>query len=410
MKILMLGWELPPYNSGGLGTACYRISKALSDGGVDIDFVLPYTASHDIDFMKIHGATSFGPLDQYSLGAYDKLNKIVKVEEPNYNGVLNLCDVQRQYVRFVEFLTTDMSPDVIHVHDWLTVEAGIRARQITGAPLVMHVHATEYDRSGGNYGNPLVRDIEYQGLMMADRIITVSDHTKKIIIKEYDIPADKIEVVHNIVDNDYFDQDYEYNDKTFKYFETLKKEGYTVVLTVTRFTVQKGLTFFLNAAAKALKRYDKLVFLIAGDGEQRDELIKMTADLNIADKVFFTGFIRGSKWRDAFNIGDIFVMSSVSEPFGQTALEAAYHNEAVIVTKQSGVGEILDHIFRYDFWDEDALADKIVGLATSKALLETMKRDIKEEYDNLSWNEVADTYMRIYGSLPKANRLIGSGV
>lgn len=399
MNILMLGWELPPHNSGGLGVACYHMSKALAKQGANIDFVVPYRAEHpNIDFMKIHCATNLSPFDRYGLGAYDssEFTGNYLSEKDLKNNNFGIRDVQKRYVRYVENIVTTLNPDVVHVHDWLTMEAGIRAKEITGVPLIVHVHATEYDRSGNNYGNRLVHEIEYQGLIAADRIIAVSQLTKDIIVEKYCIPPEKIEVIHNAIDIERFNNEYVYDQRTYRYLENLKNEGYTVVASITRFTIQKGLVFFLHAAARALEKYNKLVFLLAGDGDQRDELIKLTADLGISDKVFFTGFVRGKQWRDAYSIADVFVMSSISEPFGLTALEAAYHDNAIILTKQSGVGEILDSVFRYDFWDEDKLADQIIGIATSKVLKNELKNNIKNEYARISWEDVAKSCMRLY--------------
>ena len=394
----MLGWELPPHNSGGLGVACYHMSKALALQGASIDFVVPYSAHHpETEFMTIHAATKLGPLDRYGLmGAYDsKYLRKIGLDEVDGDDLKDMRGVQKRYVQFVEQMVKDKKPDAIHAHDWLTMEAGMRAKELTDAPLIVHVHATEFDRSGEKFGNPIVHEIEYQGLMMADRIIAVSNITKSIIMQKYGIPADKIEVVYNAIDVASLGQ-HDYDRRTYKYLESLKDEGYTIVTTVTRFTIQKGLTHFVRAAARASEKHDKLVFLLAGDGEQRDELMKLSADLGIADKVFFTGFVRGKQWRDAYNVADIFVMSSVSEPFGLTALEAAHHDAAVIVTRQSGVGEILQSIFRYDFWDTDVLADQIVGIATSPALSHDLRTNIKHEYTRISWNDVAAQCMNMY--------------
>jgi glycosyltransferase involved in cell wall biosynthesis len=397
MNILMLGWELPPHNSGGLGVACYFMSKALAIQGANIDFVVPYSAEHPgTDFMTIHSATGLTPLERYGLGAYDSSKVPEKsLSKADVNDLKDMRGVQKRYIKYVEKLVKIIRPDVIHAHDWLTIEAGMRAKQIANIPLVVHVHATEFDRSGG-VGNPLVHEIEYQGLMMADRIIAVSNITKRLIISKYNIPSDKIEVIHNAIDIDSFNDGYRYDMRTYRYLEAMKSEGYTVVTTITRFTIQKGLTFFIRAAAKACEKYNKLVFLLAGDGEQRDELIELAAGLGISDKIFFTGFIRGQQWRDAYSIGDIFVMSSVSEPFGLTALEAAHHGNALIITRQSGVSEILNNIFRYDFWDENALADQLISLATSQALMDSMRNDIKNEYGKMSWNDVAQKCWRVY--------------
>ena len=394
----MLGWELPPHNSGGLGVACYHMSKALALQGAKIDFVVPYTADHPgIDYMTIHSASKLTPLERYGLGAYDSKTVFTKeLSSADVNDLKDMRGVQKRYVKFVENLVKTYKPDAIHAHDWLTMEAGMRAKQLTDAPLIVHVHATEFDRCGSDSGNPLVHEIEYQGLMMADRILAVSNITKSIIIQKYGIPEDKIEVVHNAIDVASFNDGYDYDHRTYRYLEALKTEGFTIVSTVTRFTVQKGLTHFMRAAARASEKYDKFAFLLAGDGEQRDELIALAADLGIADKIFFTGFVRGKQWRDAYSVSDIFVMSSVSEPFGLTALEAAHHGNALIISKQSGVGEVLHSIFRYDFWDVDALADQLVGIATSTALQDSLKQNILYEYDKISWHDVARTCMRVY--------------
>ncbi len=397
MKILMLGWELPPHNSGGLGVACYHMSKALARQGAEIDFVVPYKAHHPgVDFMEIHSATPLTPLERYGLGAYDSEMLLERdLTEADADNLKDMRGVQKRYVKFIEQMVVDRDIHTIHAHDWLTMEAGMRAKELTGAPLVVHVHATEFDRSGEKRGNPVVHEIEQQALLMADRIIAVSEITKNIIVREYGIPADKVEVVHNAIDVNSFEE-YEYDDSTYKYLETLKSEGYTIVSTVTRFTVQKGLTHFLKAAARASEKYPKLAFLLAGDGEQRDELLRLSADLGIADKVFFTGFVRGKQWRDAYSVADIFVMSSVSEPFGLTALEAAHHDSALIISKQSGVGEVLNSIYRYDFWDIDRLADQIVGIALSPSLRDSLKANIKHEYTRLSWHSVAEKCINLY--------------
>jgi len=401
----MLGWELPPHNSGGLGVACYHLSKALAQQGASIDFVLPYDAHHPgTDYMTIHAATTLNPIHKFGImGAYDsKSVDQLDLDEVDMRDLQTMRGVQKRYVTFVERMIKSKKlrvPDAIHAHDWLTMEAGMRAKQLTDAPLIVHVHATEFDRAGSfGTGNPIVHEIEYQGLMMADRIIAVSGITKNIIIHRYGIPADKIEVVHNAIDPASLGT-YDYDGRTYRYLESLRREGYTVISTVTRFTAQKGLTQLVRGMARACDRYDKLVLLLAGDGEQRDELISLSAELGIADKVFFTGFVRGKQWRDAYSVADVFVMSSVSEPFGLTALEAAHYGSALIISKQSGVGEVLKSIMRYDFWDTDKLADQLVGIATSPALSLQLREDVKNEYARLSWHDVARKCMHLYDNM-----------
>lgn len=396
MKILMLGWELPPHNSGGLGVACYHLSKALAIQGASIDFIVPYSAKHEnIDFMDVHSATKLSPLERYGMGAYDS-KFFEEANQQQLDDVKDIRGVQRQYTKFVEQFVEDKEFDTIHAHDWLTMEAGIRAKQLTNTPLIVHVHATEFDRAGGNSGNPIVHEIEYQGLMVADRILAVSQITKDIIVSKYGIPEDKVEVVHNAIDVESFNDGYIYDERTYRYLEGLKTEGYTIISAVTRFTIQKGLEHLVRATAKAVEKYDRIALLMAGDGEQRNELIELAAELGISDKVFFTGFVRGKQWRDAYSVSDVFVLSSVSEPFGLTALEAAHHDNALIITRQSGVGEVLNNTFKYDFWDVDRLADQIVGIATSDALCSALKQNVAMEYAQVSWNDIAKKCIGLY--------------
>ena len=388
----MLGWELPPHNSGGLGVACYQMSKALAMQGASIDFVVPYSAKHpDIDFMNVVPISEVDPDDIY-FGAYE--HGTPKDSENDY-GLGQMRQVQKRYGDFVEKMVRDNPPDAIHAHDWLTMEAGIRAKGDSDVPLIVHVHATEFDRSGESYGNPLVHEIERQGLMMADRIIAVSHITKDIIVKNYHIPPDKIEVVYNAIDLDDLPP-HQYDDRTYRYIESLKEDGYTVFGTLTRLTVQKGLGYFVRAAAKALEQHDKLVFLLLGTGEQRDELISLAAELGISDKFIFGGFVRGKQWRDAYQLLDGFVMSSVSEPFGLTALEAAHHDTALLISNQSGVGEILDNVLRFDYWDVDKLAQEMLSIARSPELKEDLKRKVKQEYANISWRDAAVQCLALY--------------
>lgn len=389
----MLGWELPPHNSGGLGVACYHMAKALAEAGAAVSFVLPYRAHHPkTEFMKILHSTKLDPLHRMGMGAYD--TAVIETIEQGERTETSLRAVQRQYVQYVKKHIINQKPDVIHAHDWLTFEAGVAAKKICGAPLVVHVHATEFDRAGNNHGNPLIHEIEQEGLLIADRIIAVSDFTKRIITERYHIPADKIEVVHNSIDTEMI-REVEATD-TYVYASRMKQEGYTIVSTLGRLTLQKGLLHFMRAAAQACALYDRFVFIIAGDGEQRDELIQLSADLGIADKVLFTGFVRGQRWRDVYAISDVFVMSSVSEPFGLTALEAAANNTSLVITKQSGVGEVLNNILRYDYWDEKRLADQLVNLASSSSLRYELSHGVAGEFSRFSWSDVAKRCMRQY--------------
>ncbi|MBP5633649.1 glycosyltransferase family 4 protein [Candidatus Saccharibacteria bacterium] len=403
MKILMLGWELPPHNSGGLGVACLNLSKSLAKMGADIDFVVPYEAEHNLEYMNVLSACEIDPLIRYG-GAYEsKEIEKKKFHQAKTQQNLSIRDIQKSYCDFVNKYLMEHKPEVVHAHDWLTYEAGILAKKYFGIPLVAHVHATEFDRGGPEGGNPLIRQIEYEGLVWADKIIAVSHATKDMIVAHYGIPADKIDVAYNGFDVP-DDDSYHYDGSSYQYLENLKKKGYTIVSTVGRFTLQKGLFHLMRAAARAISIHPKMVFLFAGDGEQKEQLMRMSADLGIAKNVIFTGFIRGKQLRDIYSISDIFVMSSVSEPFGLTALEAAHHGNALIVTKQSGVGEVLNSIVRYDFWDEDKLASALVNIAESPALEDSLRDGIKHEYARISWDDVAEKCVEVYDEVRKHKR------
>lgn len=397
----MLGWELPPHNSGGLGVACLNMAHALADEGANIDFVIPYRAKHpETNFMHVISATNLDPIFRYGGGAYESID-IHKKQIPStaHPEMLSIRDVQESYQEFVSDYLMEFKPDVVHAHDWLTYEAGILAKKNYDIPLVAHVHATEYDRAGAHAGNPLIHEIEREGLMMADKIIAVSESTKHIIHEKYQIPLDKIDVIYNSLDDSYYKDGYEYDDSIHKYATDLKNKGYTIISTVGRFTVQKGLEFMMNAAKKALDKNPKLQFIFAGDGEERNRLISLAATLGISHKVAFTGFVRGQKLRDIYSLSDIFIMSSVSEPFGLTALEAAYHGNALILTKQSGVSEVIWSAMKYDFWDEDKLADEILAIAGSNALKNSLQTNVQKEYQKLSWSKVAKKCQSVYNSV-----------
>ena len=400
----MLGWELPPHNSGGLGVACLHLSKSLAKLGADIDFVVPYEAEHHFDYMNVLSAGHFDPEQIYRGSAYESAGiEEKRFKEGASKEMFSMRDIQKNYCEFVERYLMEFKPDLVHAHDWLTYEAGILAKKNFGIPLVAHVHATEFDRGGPDGGNPLIHQIEYEGLVWADKIIAVSQATKNIIVEKYGIPPEKIDVAYNGFELPN-DDDYHYDGSSYQYLEGLKKKGYTVVSTVGRFTLQKGLFHLMRAAARAIQLHPKMVFLFAGDGEQKDQLMRMSADLGISQNVIFTGFIRGKQLRDIYSISDIFVMSSVSEPFGLTALEAAHHGNALVITKQSGVGEVLQSIVRYDFWDEDKLAGALVNIAESPALTHTLQDGIRHEYTRISWDDVAAKCIQVYDEVSKHKR------
>ncbi len=390
----MLGWELPPHNSGGLGVACYQLCKALSRKGADIEFVLPYTADFsDINFMKINPAHPQDVKTVQKAGiAYDSFKYITGSGEIRW---VDLFGQTRIYEEAVSRIAQLAEFDVIHAHDWLTCRAAIRAKMITGKPLFVHFHSIEADRSGQEMGgNPMVREIEALALMIADKVFAVSQHTKDAIIREYGVPAEKIEVVHNYSDFDDLIPDE--GDNAYRYLDKMRQQGYKVITNVGRLTIQKGLPNLLQAFRAVVDREPKTILLIVGSGEQRNELIQMAADLGVGDKVLFAGFQRGKQCRDAYSVADLFVMPSVSEPFGLTALESIAYGTPVMVTHQSGVSEMIRNALKVDFWDVNEMANKIVAVVRNPELRDELHANSYREYVGHSWDESASKLYNVY--------------
>ena len=392
MKILMLGWELPPHNSGGLGVACYGLCKALANHTVDIEFVLPYHEDHRLDFMTVTAAHPQGAkIVLAGSGAYDSYKYIY--EDGNEEWV-DIYGQQLAFEHSVARIAETKEYDIIHAHDWLTFRAALRAKQARNVPLVLHVHSIERDRAGGGSGNPLVRDIEATAMLLADTVIAVSQLTKDAIVADYNIPADKIQVVHNSLNEQSTTSLPEEN--AYHYLQTMKDQGYKVITNIGRLTIQKGLTNLLQAAKLVIDREPKTFFLIVGSGDQYHELISLAADLGIAGNVLFTGFQRGKAWRDAFTIADLFVMPSVSEPFGLTPLESIGFGTPALISHQSGVSEVLQHCLKVDFWDVEQMANQIVAVVQNPSLAEELQHNASRELAGLSWKKSAQKVIDIY--------------
>jgi glycosyltransferase involved in cell wall biosynthesis len=388
----MLGWELPPHNSGGLGVASYQLCKALSKKGADIEFVLPYTAEHDIEFMRINAAHPQDVEAVIKAGiAYDSFKYVKTTGEIEW---IDLFGQSAIYEQAIERIVELAEFDVIHAHDWLTFRAALRAKEMTNKPLLLHVHSIERDRAGGNDGNPLVREIELLSMMLADKVIAVSELTKQAIVNDYGIPEDKIEVIHNSIDlEDVKPLDVE---NLYTYLTTMKQHGYRIVVNIGRITVQKGLPNLLRAAKEVVARAPKTIFLFVGSGDQERELLELAAELGIGRNVVFTGFQRGKAWRDAYAIGDLFVMPSISEPFGLTPLEAVGYGTPALVSKQSGVAEVLTNCLKVDYWDINEMANQITAVVQNDGLRDELHVNALKEYERLSWNKAADRLMELY--------------
>lgn len=395
----MLGWELPPHYTGGMGLVCYQLCKQLASSGADIEFILPFTADFPhINFMKINPALPDG-VDEVLRNAggstYDSQYFTYLSKDGTTRGA-HMNEHQQHYTDYVLKLALYGSYDVIHAHDWLTMRAGIAAKQATGLPLIVHIHATEFDRAGGKHGNPLIHEIEYIGLHLADRIVAVSEATKQTIIKHYDIPAEKIDVVHNAIE--FEDKDLHEGDNLYPYLMEMKNHGYKVVLGAGRLTIQKGFMNLLAAMKEVVAYQPKALLLLIGGGELYHELIAKSAELGIAKNVIVVGYLNGTgkAWRDAFRAADLFVMPSISEPFGLTPFEALTFGAPVLITKQSGASEVLRNCLKVDFWDINEMANQICAVINNPPLAKTLFENGYQELKRLTWGPPTEKLLKIY--------------
>ena len=389
----MFGWELSPFNSGGLGVACYGLSKALSKN-VDITFVLPRKVEVSADFVKLLFANNIkitvidSPLQPYMTSAeYSRLEEDVTI----YGR--DLFSEVKRYALEARKIAEKEDFDIIHAHDWLTFEAGIAAKEVSGKPLIVQLHSTEYDRCGGQNLNQAVYDIEKRGMEIADKVVGVSNLTKRIIEEHYGQPSSKVFTVHNRINADEYNEPV--NDKIFQ----LKMDGKKIVLYAGRITLQKGPEYFLNAAKKVLDFDQNVLFVMAGSGDMEYQMMNTAANLGISDKVLFTGFLRGEELTSIFKLADVFVMPSVSEPFGIAALESIINGTPVIISKQSGVSEIVQNALKVDFWDTDEMANKILSVVSHNALKKTLQDNGRGEVGTFSWDTAANETLSLYRTL-----------
>lgn len=427
MRVLMFGWEFPPHIAGGLGTACYGIVKGLAYNGVQTLFVMP-SASGDED-QSAARIISASDVPVESVGStvdefLDKVkfvrigsNMIPYVDPEEFHEMVeserrlqsenlakcigtkfrfsgrygsNLMEEVAHYAMVGGTIAMEHKDefDIIHAHDWLTYLAGIAAKELTGKPLVVHVHATSFDRGTEDQIDSRVYDIEKRGMMAADKVIAVSDLTRNIVINKYGIDPEKVVTVHNAVD--------------FSGRENVKVERGVrdkVVTFLGRITFQKGPEYFIEAAAKVLKRTDGVRFVMAGSGDMMNRCIRYVARLGISDRFHFTGFLRGAEVQKMFAMSDVYIMPSVSEPFGISPLEAMRSGVPAVISNQSGAAEVLKYAFKVDFWDVDAMTDDIYALLKYPALADFAAREGYDEVNRLKWNIATAKLKNIYESV-----------
>ncbi|MFH1707534.1 MAG: glycosyltransferase family 4 protein [Planctomycetota bacterium] len=422
MKVLMFGWEFPPFVSGGLGTACFGLTRGLVNRGMEVTFVVPKLPEKADSHVRLVGA------NRIEITAVEKL-----ISEVQDNlKVLEIDSALRPYLDFKEYaqwvrrikeqtgrtttvtvsteftgaygpdlmseivryalighmLGKSESFDVIHAHDWLTILAGIEAKRASGKPLIVHMHALEFDRSGDNV-NQAVYDLERRGMEAADLVIAVSYYTRDLIVKRYGIPESKIRVVHNAVTKE----------KTIERLHIKKNLDEKIVLFLGRITFQKGPEYFVEAARRVIERVPGVRFVMAGTGDMFRRMVEHMAALRLGKYFHFTGFLKGTEVERMFAMSDLYVMPSVSEPFGITPLEAILYDVPVIVSKQSGVAEVLDHAIKVDFWDTEKLADKIIAILSQPALARQIAAANSRQIEGIKWEIAADKVIAAYREL-----------
>lgn len=419
MKVLMFGWEFPPFNKGGLGTACHGLTKGLNHHGVDVTFVLPkaakgtkgesthvelllandyYVDNERLRFKTINSLLApYISSEEYGYNYADLRKKKIKEgsmdEEDDVYGS-NLFEEVQRYSDKAKLIGALEDFDIIHAHDWMTYKAGVEARKASGKPLVIHVHATEYDRTGGN-PNEFVYNLEREGMHEADRIMAVSNFTKNKIVQHYGVPPEKIDVVHNAVAFN--------NNKFDKSSLALSGTG-KMVLFLGRITLQKGPDYFIDAAKKVLDHLDEeekddVKFVFAGSGDMESKMIERAAELGLSKNILFAGWVRGKELDRLYAMADLYVMPSVSEPFGITPLEAMRNNTPCLISKQSGVSEVVNHCLKVDFWDIDETADKIMGVLKYSSLQKTLKVNGSVEVKKFDWNDPAKKCLGVYNNV-----------
>ena len=438
MRVFMLGWEFPPHISGGLGTACFGLTKALDELGVRVSFVMPQAiplgASSHVQFRNPFGSTakvagkgrsaekSFQNVEiqrvsaqfqayatvggSASIANRESSSERTSFARPSralgnilahrkafaeggtvgYGG--NLMTQVRRYSGLAVELADGECFDVIHAHDWMTYPAGLAVAAHTGKPLVVHVHSTEFDRSG-EHVNRQVCDIERAGIHGADRVICVSNFTRGILLRRYAAPAERVEVVYNGVNlpsNDGFAAPNIARDQK-------------LVLFLGRITMQKGPEYFLQAAKKVLEKFNKVRFVMAGNGDLAARSVELAAELGIGQHVTFTGFLPNEDVNRLLGMADLYVMPSVSEPFGIAPLEALCHGVPVIISKQAGVAEVLKNALKVDFWDIRQMADKMIAVLTRGPLKQLLGENGAAEVRNFKWATAARRCLEIYRSV-----------
>lgn len=402
MRILTLTWEFPPAKNGGLGVACYGLTKSLLESGLQVLLVLPKTqttlgdahfifADREILARLGDGSTTyFGPYAAHhtlvqSIIGYDETGKPLITSR-------TIIEEAHRFAHMVSLLAQKESFDVIHAHDWTSYLAGVAAKIATGKKLIVHVHATSIDQAGGQNPDPEIFKIEQRAFAEADSIVTVSEYTKNIIINQHGAEAAKIEVIHNGTEHHPVEP-------LPPVLTTVKTLGKKIVIYHGRISIQKGLPQFIRAVRKVIEVEPNVLFIISGSGDMWREVIHLVGEFGLSEHVLFAGPLWEEDRDRLYQAADLCVMPSVSEPFGLVPLEALRNGTPSVITKQSGVTEVLPHALKVDFWDVDEMANKIVAALRYPSLRQQLVQEGKAHLVQLAWQKVAKKVAALYQRL-----------
>lgn len=399
----MFGWEFPPFNSGGLGVACEGLSKALSSSGVSLTFVLPFKIPISASWCKFVFANESDLVDETEIRSLfsgynshgQSSSKIGKYGLPDFISG-SLMQRVKAYALKAPAIARKNKHSVIHAHDWLTYPAGIAAKETSGKPLVVHVHATEFDRSGSDDVNIDIYNIELEGFRRADAIVAVSQRTKNKVVNKYGIPREKVKVVHNGVEFEKTNKDVTGG------LSQIKKSGGKIVLFAGRITLQKGPDYFVYMAEKILRYEPNTYFVVSGSGDMEEYMIREVSKRGMSDRFIFCGWLRGEELAAVYKIADIYVMPSVSEPFGLLPLECMISDTPVLISKESGVSEVTNCVLKSHFWDIDDMADKVISVLRYSKLKNHLSTNGREEVKAIHWKKAAESLISLYNSLDNA--------
>lgn len=396
-RVLMIGWEYPPHNSGGLGVACEGLTQALAERGTEIFFTLPYHHSSPVSHMHMiscqHPNWEMTP-DQPPFLAYAKTKTVFRATNMDADQlrVLPQSELEQRVEEYADAVVAQAASmsgdfDVVHAHDWMSVPAALKVQQQLKKPMMVHIHSTELDRIPNGSGSPYILGVEQTGMMQADAVIAVSEYTKRVIVSQFGIPESKVTVVHNGL--------------TPVAAAPVRRPSFArrrpVIVFMGRLTAQKGPEYFLNLAEAVVKEVPEALFIVAGSGDMYHHLLLETAAKGLSASLLFAGFLRDQQREQLLNRADIFVMPSLSEPFGLVALEAAQRRTPVIVSKQSGVYETLPSALVIDFWDIQKMTRSIKELLENKGLYQKQVRQQLQQVSRQTWNRAAARVDSQYG-------------